>query len=385
MFGSQILEVAVGLVLVYLLLSIVATSVREGIEAMLKSRARHLERGIRELLSDHAGAGFAAELYRHPLVFSLFRGDYRPPPPDDASVATRLAHRWRLNLPSYIPARSFASALLDIAAQRTVAAGAAPPNTRVDLSAIRATLDDMQGVPDQVRQAMRYAIDTAEGDLDRARQTLEAWYDSAMDRVSGWYKRETQWVVLAIALVLTVTLNADTLRIADQLYRNGDTRRALLVEAERRADTPLAGPAPNAAPNAVPNAVRRDSTADRAYAELVDLHLPIGWPNGVHFAWAMIPGLLLTTFAVMLGAPFWFDVLNKFMIIRSTVKPHQKSPEQGSDDRQRPNAEDMAATIAAVTTATTHAMRGVAPPEGFTPPVTTGTSAANAPPAAPTT
>jgi hypothetical protein len=36
----------------------------------------------------------------------------------------------------------------------------------------------------------------------------------------------------------------------------------------------------------------------------------------------------------MLGAPFWFDVLNKFMVIRSTVKPYEKSPPEASEDRQ---------------------------------------------------
>jgi hypothetical protein len=38
--------------------------------------------------------------------------------------------------------------------------------------------------------------------------------------------------------------------------------------------------------------------------------------------------------AISLGAPFWFDLLNKFMVIRSTVKPHEKSPEESSEDRQ---------------------------------------------------
>ena len=44
----------------------------------------------------------------------------------------------------------------------------------------------------------------------------------------------------------------------------------------------------------------------------------------------------MTAFAATLGAPFWFDVLNKVMVIRSTVKPHEKSPEEASEDRQFP-------------------------------------------------
>jgi len=45
-------------------------------------------------------------------------------------------------------------------------------------------------------------------------------------------------------------------------------------------------------------------------------------------------GWLLTAGAISLGAPFWFDLLNKFMVIRSTVKPFEKSQPEGSEDRR---------------------------------------------------
>ena len=43
-----------------------------------------------------------------------------------------------------------------------------------------------------------------------------------------------------------------------------------------------------------------------------------------------VAGILLTGFAVTLGAPFWFDVLNRFMVVRATVKPDEKSPDEKS-------------------------------------------------------
>lgn len=43
-------------------------------------------------------------------------------------------------------------------------------------------------------------------------------------------------------------------------------------------------------------------------------------------------GWLITAAAISLGAPFWFDTLNRFMIVRSTIKPKEKSPEEGSKD-----------------------------------------------------
>jgi hypothetical protein len=75
-FGSEILDVAIGLALIYLLLSLIASAVREGIEGIIKARAIYLERGIRELLDDPSGDTLAKQFYEHPLVYALFPGKY---------------------------------------------------------------------------------------------------------------------------------------------------------------------------------------------------------------------------------------------------------------------------------------------------------------------
>ncbi|AHG88848.1 hypothetical protein J421_1311 [Gemmatirosa kalamazoonensis] len=324
MFGSQILEVAIGLVLVYLVLALIASSVREGAESFLKSRAVQLERGIREMLHDPDGHGFAKRLFEHPLIFGLYRGDYAPSPPAMERVTKRMTQAWQPNLPSYIPARSFASALLDIAAHGDSVLetlDAAP-----SIQDVRKSVQVMAGVPTPVRRAIIHAIDTADGSLEQARRNLEAWFDSGMDRVSGWYKRETQVILFFVSLGITALVNANTLVIAEQLYRNGDTRRDVVAAAMTRASGPLA--------------TQRDSALDAAVREIANLELPLGWPVTVSSSdrfnrpLGMAAGWLLTAFAITLGAPFWFDVLNKIMVIRTTVKPHEKSGEEGSEDRQ---------------------------------------------------
>jgi hypothetical protein len=78
MFGSNMLEVAIGVIFVFILVSIICTAVREGIESWLKTRAAYLEHGIRQLLADNAGTGLAKNLYNHPLVFGLFTEGYKP-------------------------------------------------------------------------------------------------------------------------------------------------------------------------------------------------------------------------------------------------------------------------------------------------------------------
>src|SRR3569833_4486389 len=121
MFGSDILEVATGIVFVFVLLSTICTSVREGLEGWFKTRASYLEFGIRELLQDRMGDGIAKHVFEHPLIFGLYSGDYSPGSTKRPGVMTSGG-----TLPTYIPARSFARALLDIAARGPAGTGVAP-------------------------------------------------------------------------------------------------------------------------------------------------------------------------------------------------------------------------------------------------------------------
>jgi hypothetical protein len=106
MFGSDIIDVLIGLITVFLLLSLTATAVREAIESVLKTRAALLDRGLRELLADPSGMGMVKRFYEHPLISSLYRDKFTP------SAKRRLIGRM---LPAYIPSKSFSAALLDIA------------------------------------------------------------------------------------------------------------------------------------------------------------------------------------------------------------------------------------------------------------------------------
>jgi hypothetical protein len=74
MFGSSILEVAIGLVFVYLLLSLVCTAANELIAALMTWRAVNLEQGIRNLLNDPSGNALAKVFYEHPLIKAVLPG-----------------------------------------------------------------------------------------------------------------------------------------------------------------------------------------------------------------------------------------------------------------------------------------------------------------------
>src|ERR1044071_3678541 len=327
MFGSEILDVAIGVIFVFLLVSLICSAIREGIEAWMRSRATHLEQGIRELLHDPGATGLARALYDHPMVSVLYRGKYQP---IDTIKGWTTALTRNKRLPSYIPSRNFALALMDMAARGpsvNAATSDAAANT-LSVEQIRRNIATL-GSP-AVQRVLLTAIDTAEGDLERVQKNIEAWYDAAMDRVSGWYKRTTQALLFVLGLGVAALLNVNTITVADYLYRDKAAREAMVARAQ--------------------SAVADPQFADRAtyqsiQTELGSLKLPIGWnrplpqrpgSNGQpRTDWLeIIAGLLITAFATTLGAPFWFDLLNKVMVVRSTVKPHEKSPEEASEDRQ---------------------------------------------------
>lgn len=117
MFGSNFVEIGIGLSSLFLLLSLMCSLGTEFVSRRLNWRARFLEDGIRELLQD---AAVADRVYRHPLI----KGLGRKLPFNDKSVVARVARVLSLqrrldreldlwSKPSYMPSHLFARALLD--------------------------------------------------------------------------------------------------------------------------------------------------------------------------------------------------------------------------------------------------------------------------------
>src|ERR1041385_6222651 len=113
MFGLETLDVAIGVVFVFLLVSIMCSAIREGVEAILKTRAAYLWLGIRELLHDKGAFGLAKSFYEPPLIYSLFPGDFDRTKGADKPGFLASGR----GAPSYVPSRNFALALMDIAAR----------------------------------------------------------------------------------------------------------------------------------------------------------------------------------------------------------------------------------------------------------------------------
>jgi hypothetical protein len=355
MFNSETLEVAIGMAFLFLSVSLICTAVKEWLEGIFKWRAMDLERALRTLLADADGVT-TRQVLQHPLLDSLFAGSYDPAQlrsswltPGKGSLHMRLSQR--RNLPSYIPAGQFAVALLDCVARGPATAEAHATLHPGPLSVEALRESALALASPQLQRAVLAALDHSGGDLATARLNIERWFNGTMDRASGWYKRRTQALLFLLGFAIAAGMNIDALHVMQRLTADKAFRDVVVKEA-------AAAPAP----------ATQTERMGNAKAALEKVGMPIGWrrwqsdsPGSsaafslpvprqlcsllasgacVRSQWLgadwleVISGWLLTAFAVMLGAPFWFDVLNKFMVVRSTVKPHEKSGDEASEDRQ---------------------------------------------------
>jgi hypothetical protein len=374
MFNSQVLEIAIGLIFVFLIASLLASVVREFIESILKTRAVQLERGVRLLLDDPTGKQTAASLFGHPQLFSLFDGVYDPnrmtgffriwkkseTTLSDGTVHKAKAERmpFMSNLPSYIPSRNFALALLDtLGRQGADAPGSVPTGGAYSMETLMAHANAL--APSRVRDALLVALNEAQGDFDRARTSLEAWFDSNMDRVSGWYKRESQLVLLVLGMITAVAFDIDAIKVSRELATNNTVLAQVVLQAEATRATLKPVPPDQAASAAQQANAKALQDARKGLGDLIGWPRRDDWWHGAGF-WSALLGWTVTALAISLGAPFWFDLLNKMMVVRSTAKPFEKSPAEGSEDRAgaTPSAQRLKPRL--VTGAATAAAAGTA-------------------------
>jgi hypothetical protein len=317
--GITALDVGIGLAFMYLLFSLLCAAAMEGIAAIFDLRAKTLEAGLRNLLDDDGNAGTAgaptqatpappppdagasppaAPLSQQVLGHGLIRTQYR---------ASRVPLRTARRGPSYLPSRMFALALLDVVAPTTPA-----DDPMARLQTAIATSHVKAGT----KNALLALAKGAGNSRDRYRELVEHWFDSSMDRVSGWYKRKTQLIVCALSLLVAVALNVNTIGIADRLTHDDPVRAAVVAQATQ-ADRPASGESLN-------------QVAQRI-ADVHKLGLPIGWhlaggdparADLSHHLLRTIGGWLITFLALCLGAPFWFDALSRLSGLRSVgAKP----------------------------------------------------------------
>lgn len=307
MFGSIVLEIFLGLALLFMTLSLVVTTAQELIAGLFGMRAGNLILALRNLLDkdslDKDSGSLSSEIMDHPVIRQLFRGNPR-------SFLSGMYGKG----PSYLPSHDFAAALLDTLRKRKTPEAA--PISMEDLfgkapeivrempdGPLKSTLTLLVGNLNDAERSLHRRATTAE-------KRLSQWYDEAMDRASGWYKRRAQALGLFLAAGLTIAVDADALTFMRQLWSDAALREALADAAASAAALPEGA----------------SSTGVSATLDKLGL-FPLGWEQDESFAARFetpatavrsIAGWAITTLAVSLGAVFWFDLTKKALNLRAS-------------------------------------------------------------------
>jgi hypothetical protein len=332
MFNSPILDLALALSFTYFILGLLVSTIHEFVFSVLKSnntkRAEYLKKSIENLFFDSNWKRFATQ--------QLFKNAHFEVLKKDNNLDT---------FPSYVPNSNFALAIID---QFRMG------NNLIDMNQIQSILTDdnlakQYNIPSDLRKTLLSFLERSNGELTEFQKQLEDYLNSALDRLAGSYVRSTKIYIFLISLILTCALNVDTIHIVKTLWESPDSLKKTADMIQEEVPKITKNPQGiNTISNSQEGRVFELNTkfiTDSIDAEglhhikknietstitLNKVGIPFGWAdknypasNGynIYIDWLIkIFGLLLTSFALLLGAPFWFDLLNKIVNIRATGK-----------------------------------------------------------------
>ena len=202
MFDHPIIDVTLGLVLFFVVLSLVASAVQEWIATVCALRSKNLRAGIENLIGDE----YAEKVYRHPLIRNLARKD---------------------RLRSYIAPETLSSVLLEVIAR-----------DGGNKSYLAHTADEAREMVGRIRddhplkEILGVMIDDGDDAANALKERLSGWFDEEMSRVSGWYKRRAKLFIFIIAGTVTVATNASSIHMAEELWRNDALRTQIAARAQ---------------------------------------------------------------------------------------------------------------------------------------------------------
>lgn len=271
MFGSVALDVAIGLIFIYLLYSLLASIISEMVAVFLGLRARNLAQAICRMLEDEKedeekGGGnkflyFIRDIW-HSLQIMLTnkRGGKTFKEFYDHPAIKYMARGKFFSKPSYFSADTFSKVVLDMLKSSGNSGGnqeiekvkkaLEEGNAVADSDKLKAidrllketdqntALDSIKIIMNRqgsqhvfngdTRRFITSLLEDAQQDLEKFRFLLEKWFNETMERTTGWYKRIIQFIILVIGFWLAVTFNASTISIVQILSKDKDAREKLV-------------------------------------------------------------------------------------------------------------------------------------------------------------
>ena len=291
------LDVTIGLLFTFMMLSLLGTTLNELIASWRGWRGFYLEEGLKRLL----------EFKDDPKIFEKFA--------NNPYYKQMLQHKAPLRIsqaPAYLSPANFTSILFKVLKTKDKTVAKAE-----DL------LADLP--PDsQLRKVLEQMKEEGHENLESYKVRLQGWFDDILWQSSGWYKRHLQFVTFFVGLSIAIVFNADTFQVYSHLANNAAARQKLSALAENFVNKNATLPTPNVPDSLGLNQIKArvdEFIGSEEFSKTANI-LGLGWEaedmpeNWKDWIYRLL-GWCVTAFAISLGAPFWFDVLKKIINIRS--------------------------------------------------------------------
>ncbi|MEO1258023.1 MAG: hypothetical protein AAFZ15_04470 [Bacteroidota bacterium] len=302
-----LLEVILGMMFIYMVLSLLGTTVNELLSSWRGWRGHFLEEGLKRLLT----------FEDNPAVFKKFTNNEFYKQLRQHKTPLRVSRA-----PEWLSSKNFVNILV---------------NTLKNSDTVVEKADEIiADLPkdSKLRKLLEQFKSEGTEDIEAFKGRLQKWYDDVMDHSSAWYKRHLQMVTIFVGLAIAAVINADSFDIYYKLSNNATARQSLSKMAEAFVANNETLPAPKTVGDSLTltqiRAELKNFTNSEEYAKISNV-LGLGWNSAdltvSPLAWLKrVFGWFVTALAISLGAPFWFSALKKVVSIRSSSSESSSSP-----------------------------------------------------------
>lgn len=337
------LEIVIGLIFVYLLLSLLASIVQELMSNLISLRGRLLLKSVAQLLEldDKDAKKALYDKFKNSKVYQKYQ------------TQTLIGSK----LPSYLSSSQFLSVVKDMLKVPQVegeAAEGAVIDRSVDaavdsteLSVVKDTdlRNSLEMLQYHVNTGGRSLDDTIKAEVNQAEAMVSQYFNEMMDIASAWYRRNVQYILILIGLTIAVVFDADTFEIYQNLGNNSSSRQEVLQIAtdfvnNDKIEVYQTTPSDSAAlsERTTEETVTKIDSLKTQLTTLIQNEitnpsspLGLGWSNLPSGTWGWVLkffGWILTALAISLGAPFWYDLLKTLVSVRGAASSQGQSNQQ---------------------------------------------------------
>lgn len=311
MLNNPALDIAIGLVFIYAIYSLLATTLTELIATLIGLRGKNLRKGIKRMLDDDS-----IDIESSSKLNEIFIGR-----PEIKFLGQGKNIRGKEKFPSYIKSKTFAKGLINSLED--------VHNFNKDLNKLKESLKEKE-TPTNIFIAN--LIDEANSNIERFKSLAEDWFNETMDRVGGWYRKHISLLTFITGFLIALTLNVDTLSISKKLSQDKESRLVLVEAASGYVSTFKANDSLSKDDyeklEILNNRIDSLLVQDEIIGTIIDWNPPENFglicetKEILTESWAFILkyifGCLITAIALSLGSSFWFDLLNKLIKLRGT-------------------------------------------------------------------